>query len=157
MARVATGTKAVKSGPMPGRKDLNKDSPKEPQDVDRLVGSRVRMQRMAIGMSQEKLGEACGITFQQIQKYEKGMNRMGASRLHQIAHALQVPIESFYEGAPSGAGGRIIGDQNARSMIAFLGTSEGVQLVKAFMAIKGAKVRRHILDLTRAAASGKED
>ena len=112
------------------------------------------MQRMAIGMSQEKLGDACGITFQQIQKYEKGMNRMGASRLHQIAHALQVPIEFFYEGAPSGAGAPIIVDQNARSKI---GTSEGVEFVKAFMAIKGAKVRRHILDLTRAAASGKED
>src|SRR3954452_15712960 len=99
-------TKAVKPGPMPGRKDLNKDSPKEPQDIGRLVGSRVRMQRMAIGMSQEKLGEACGITFQQIQKYEKGMNRMGASRLHQIARILQVPVEFFYEGAPSEAGFR---------------------------------------------------
>jgi transcriptional regulator with XRE-family HTH domain len=142
---------------MPGRQKLPSQSrTKGPQDVDRLVGSRVRMQRMLIGMSQEKLGEACGITFQQIQKYEKGMNRMGVSRLHQIAHALQVPIEFFYEGAPSGAGAPIIVDQNARSMIAFLGTSEGVQLVKAFMAIKGAKVRRHILDLTRAAASGKE-
>ena len=57
---------------------------------------------MLVGMSQEKLGEACGITFQQIQKYEKGMNRMGASRLHQIARFLQVPVEFFYEGAPSG-------------------------------------------------------
>ena len=62
------------------------------------------MQRMAIGMSQEKLGDACGITFQQIQKYEKGMNRMGASRLHQIARILQVPVEFFYEGVAFGAG-----------------------------------------------------
>ena len=123
MARGATGTKTAQSGPMTGRKVLNESGTKEPQDVDRHVGSRVRMQRMAIGMSQEKLGDACGITFQQIQKYEKGMNRMGASRLHQIAHALQVPIEFFYEGAPSGAGAPIIVDQNARSKI---GTSEGV-------------------------------
>ena len=81
---------------------------------------------------------------------------MGVSRLHQIAHLLQVPIEFFYEGAPSGAGAPMIVDQNARSKT-LLGTSEGVEFVKAFMAIKGAKVRRHILDLTRAAASGKED
>ena len=102
MARGATGTKAAKPGPMPGRKVPNESGTKEPQDVDRHVGSRVRMQRMAIAMSQEKLGDACGITFQQIQKYEKGTNRMGASRLHQIARILQVPVEFFYEGVPSG-------------------------------------------------------
>ena len=105
MARSETGTKAGKSGPKP--RGMTASSPtKEPQDVDRHVGSRVRMQRMLVGMSQEKLGEACGITFQQIQKYEKGMNRMGASRLHQIARFLQVPVEFFYEGAPSGPGPR---------------------------------------------------
>src|SRR3954451_11927850 len=159
IARVVTGTKAVKPGPMPGRKDLNKESPKEPQDVDRLVGSRVRMQRMAIGMSQEKLGEACGITFQQIQKYEKGMNRMGASRLHQIARVLQVPVEFFYEGVPSeaGSGGLTSADRSSRSMTDFLGASEGLELVKAFMSVKDAKVRRRIVDLTRAVAAGDED
>jgi transcriptional regulator with XRE-family HTH domain len=73
---------------------------KAPNPVDRHVGSRVRMRRMLIGMSQEKLGEALGITFQQIQKYEKGTNRIGASRLHHIARVLGVPVEFFYEGAP---------------------------------------------------------
>src|SRR3954452_9330082 len=151
-------TKAVKPGPMPGRKDLNKDSPKEPQDIDRLVGSRVRMQRMAIGMSQEKLGDACGITFQQIQKYEKGTNRIGASRLHQIARILEVPVEFFYEGAPSeqGSGESAVGDGNARSMTEFLATPEGLELVKAFTAIKDQKVRRRIVDLARAVAAGEE-
>src|SRR3954470_18329718 len=77
MARSETGTKAGKSGPKPS--GMTARSPtKEPQGVARHVGSRVRMQRMLVGMSQEKLGEACGITFQQIQKYEKGMNRMAA-------------------------------------------------------------------------------
>jgi transcriptional regulator with XRE-family HTH domain len=157
MARVATGTTAVKSGPMPGRKDLNKDSPKEPQDVDRLVGSRVRMQRMAIGMSQEKLGDACGITFQQIQKYEKGTNRMGASRLHQIARILQVPVGFFYEGVPSGPdSGKPLADTSSRSMTDFLGTSDGLELVRAFMAVRDAKVRRRIVDLTKAAAAHEE-
>ena len=104
MARGETGYQELaKSGPK--ARGMTAGSPtKEPQDVDRHVGSRVRMQRMLVGMSQEKLGEACGITFQQIQKYEKGMNRMGASRLHQIARFLQVPVEFFYEGAPSDSG-----------------------------------------------------
>src|SRR5215204_5288038 len=103
MAKAGTGTMTTaKSGPKP--RGMTADSTtKEPQAVDRHVGSRVRMQRLLSGMSQEKLGEACGITFQQIQKYEKGMNRMGASRMHQIAPILQVPVEIFFEGAPSEA------------------------------------------------------
>src|SRR6186997_2784894 len=127
MARGVTGTKTAQSGPMTGRKVLNESGTKEPQDVDRHVGSRVRMQRMAIGMSQEKLGDACGITFQQIQKYEKGTNRMGASRLHQISRVLDVPVEFFYEGAPSeeGTGASAVGDRNARSITEFLATPEG--------------------------------
>ena len=155
MARVATGTNAAKSGPMTERKVLN--GTKEPQDVDRHVGSRVRMQRMAIGMSQEKLGDACGITFQQIKKYEKGTNRMGASRLHQIARILQVPVEFFDEGAPSGPNlGKPLADTTSRSMTDFLGTSDGLELVKAFMAVKDAKVRRRIADLTKAVAAGEQ-
>src|SRR3954471_7305663 len=77
---------------------------KAPNPIDRHVGSRVRMRRMLIGMSQEKLGEALGLTFQQVQKYEKGTNRIGASRLHRIGTILGVPIEFFYEGAPHGGG-----------------------------------------------------
>src|SRR5215203_1260170 len=147
MARGATGTKTPQSGPMTGRKVLNESGTKEPQDVDRHVGSRVRMQRMAIGMSQEKLGDACGITFQQIQKYEKGSNRMGASRLHQIARVLGVPVEFFYEGVPTdqGSGGPIVVDRDSRSLTDFLATSEGLELVKAFIAVKDQKVRRRIV------------
>ena len=115
------------------------------------------MQRMAIGMSQEKLGDACGITFQQIQKYEKGTNRMGASRLHQIARVLQVPVEFFYEGAPSEPdSGKPFADTSSRSMTDFLGTSDGLELVKAFMAVKDGKVRRRIVDLTKAVAAGEQ-
>ena len=157
MARGATGTKAAKPGPMPGRKVPNESGTKEPQDVDRHVGSRVRMQRMAIAMSQEKLGDACGITFQQIQKYEKGTNRMGASRLHQIARILQVPVEFFYKGVPSGPdSGKPLADTSSRLMTEFLGTSDGLELVRAFMAVKDAKVRRRIVNLTRAAAAQEE-
>ena len=74
---------------------------KAPNPTDKHVGSRVRMRRMMLGMSQEKLGDALGLTFQQVQKYEKGTNRIGASRLQQIAHILQVPVSFFFEGAPS--------------------------------------------------------
>src|SRR4051795_1201551 len=98
--------------------------------------------------------DACGITFQQIQKYEKGMNRMGASRLHQIARILQVPVEFFYKGVPSGPdSGKPLEDTSSRSMTDFLGTSDGLELVRAFMAVKDAKVRRRIVDLTKAVAA----
>ena len=86
---------------------------KAPNPTDKHVGSRVRMRRMMLGMSQEKLGDALGLTFQQVQKYEKGTNRIGASRLQQISHILQVPVAFFFEGAPNvpgqadGAGARL--------------------------------------------------
>src|SRR3954464_4150740 len=158
MARGATGTtKSRKTGPKSRPGMVTGATAKDPQPVDRHVGSRVRMRRMMVGMSQEKLGEACGITFQQIQKYEKGTNRRGASRLHQIARVLQVPVEFFYEGVPSGPdSGKPLADTSSRSMTDFLGTSDGLELVKAFMAVKDAKVRRRIVDLTKAVAAGEQ-
>ena len=74
---------------------------KSPNPIDRYVGARVRMRRMMLGMSQEKLGDALGLTFQQVQKYEKGANRIGASRLQHIAVIFQVPVSFFFEGAPN--------------------------------------------------------
>src|SRR5438105_3475779 len=76
---------------------------KTPNPIDKHVGSRVRMRRMMLGMSQEKLGDALDLTFQQVQKYEKGTNRIGASRLQEISHILQVPVSFFFEGAPATA------------------------------------------------------
>jgi transcriptional regulator with XRE-family HTH domain len=157
MARGATGTtKSRKTGPKSSPGMVTGATAKDPQPVDRHVGSRVRMRRMMVGMSQEKLGEACGITFQQIQKYEKGTNRMGASRLHHIARVLDVPIEFFYEGASSdqGSNGPIMIDGQSRSMTDFLATSEGLGLVRAFTAIKDPKVRLRIVDLAKAVADG---
>ena len=77
---------------------------KAPNPIDKHVGARVRMRRMMLSMSQEKLGDALGLTFQQVQKYEKGTNRIGASRLQQIANILQVPVSFFFEGAPNTPG-----------------------------------------------------
>ncbi len=126
---------------------------KAPNPIDKHVGSRVRMRRMMIGMSQEKLGEKLGITFQQIQKYEKGTNRVGASRLQQIATVLAVPPAFFFEGAPipmSGAGGGFSESSSPAYVSDFLATSDGLALTKAFMRIKDPKVRRRIVDLVEA-------
>ena len=123
---------------------------KAPNPTDRHVGARVRMRRMMLGMSQEKLGDALDLTFQQVQKYEKGANRIGASRLQQIAHILQVPVAFFFEGAPHVPGHQPSGFADAPSpsyVSEFLATSEGLALTKAFMRIKDSKLRRRIVDL----------
>src|ERR1700730_13493079 len=103
---------------------------KAPNPIDRHVGSRVRMRRMMLSMSQEKLGDALGLTFQQVQKYEKGTNRIGASRLQQISLILQVPVSFFFEGAPSvPSATRLEGFTEAPSpayVSDFLATSDGL-------------------------------
>jgi transcriptional regulator with XRE-family HTH domain len=130
---------------------------KTPNPIDRHVGSRVRMRRMMISMSQEKLGERLGITFQQVQKYEKGTNRIGASRLHQIAGILGVSVSFFYEGMPSGeeAAGFAEGG-NPAYVSDFLATAEGLALSKAFMKVSDPKLRRRIVDLVEAMVVASE-
>jgi transcriptional regulator with XRE-family HTH domain len=131
---------------------------KAPNPIDKHVGSRVRMRRMMLSMSQEKLGGALGLTFQQVQKYEKGTNRIGASRLQQISHILQVPVAFFFEGAPSSSP-QPHGAHEAPSptyVSDFLATSDGLALTKAFMEIKEPKLRRRIVDLVEEIA-GRED
>src|SRR5947207_4631125 len=106
---------------------------KAPNPIDKHVGSRVRMRRMMLGMSQEKLGDALSLTFQQVQKYEKGANRIGASRLQQIAAILDVPVSFFFEGAPA-VSPKPAGFGEAPSptyVTDFLSTSEGLALTKA--------------------------
>jgi transcriptional regulator with XRE-family HTH domain len=127
---------------------------KAPNPIDKHVGSRVRMRRMMLGMSQEKLGDALGLTFQQVQKYEKGTNRIGASRLQQISQILQVPVAFFFEGAPIVAGefepGPGMHEAPSPAYVSdFLATSDGLSLTKAFMRIKDAKLRRRIVDLVQ--------
>ena len=116
--------------------------------IDKHVGSRVRMRRLMLGMSQSKLGDELGITFQQVQKYEKGTNRMGASRLQHISHILQVPASFFFEGAPH-VPGQHQGNGPAPSpayVTDFVASNDGLALVKAFMRIK-PEVRRRIVGL----------
>ena len=120
---------------------------RSPNPTDKHVGKRVRMRRLMLDMSQTNLGDALGLTFQQVQKYEKGANRIGASRLQHIASILQVPVTFFFEGAP-GLSVLPKGTAAAPSpayVSEFLATSDGLALTKAFMQIKNAKLRRCIV------------
>ena len=132
---------------------------KAPNPIDKHVGSRVRMRRMMLAMSQEKLGDALGLTFQQVQKYEKGTNRIGASRLQQISHILQVPVTFFFEGAPNlhKSTEKMKETPSPAYVSDFLATSEGLSLTKAFMRIKEAKLRRRIVDLVEEIAGEGEE
>ncbi len=126
--------------------------------IDVHVGSRVRLRRMLLGMSQEKLGEHLGLTFQQIQKYEKGINRIGASRLFDLARVLGVPVQFFYEELPTADGVAGFADRPAESYaVEFLGSREGLELNKAFARITDPRVRRSIVELVRAYAGDVEN
>ncbi len=123
---------------------------KIPDPTDTHVGARVRMRRMMLSMSQEKLGDALGLTFQQVQKYEKGTNRIGASRLQHISSILQVPVSFFFEGGPRPPGhhGSGMGEAPSPAYVTdFLATSDGLSLTKAFMRIKNSKLRRRIVEM----------
>ncbi|MHA1560302.1 MAG: helix-turn-helix domain-containing protein [Alphaproteobacteria bacterium] len=125
---------------------------KKPNPIDIHVGGRVRLRRMMLGMSQEKLGEQLGITFQQIQKYEKGTNRVGASRLQNIATALSVPVGFFFDGAPGNSPNGTADAKSGSYVVDFLSSSEGLQLNRSFVRIADSKVRKRIVDLVRSLA-----
>ena len=120
---------------------------KNPNPIDQHVGSRVRMRRGTLGMTQEKLGDTIGLTFQQVQKYEKGTNRIGSSRLQQIADALKVPVTFFFEGAP---GHKLTGKAPSMAYLSeFISSSDGLALTRAFMRLPNAKLRRSIVTLVK--------
>ena len=122
---------------------------KTPNPIDRHVGARVRMRRLMVGLSQSKLADSLDVTFQQVQKYEKGANRIGASRLQQLARVLDVPPAFFFDGAPASATPALglNEDPGNAYVVDFLSTTEGLQLNRAFSAIKDAKIRKSVLDL----------
>lgn len=140
-----------------------KPQKKQPHPIDVHVGSRVRLRRMMTGISQDKLGESLGLTFQQIQKYEKGVNRIGASRLFQISQILNVPVQFFYddyEGLPNAVPAfaeNIPGENDdfRSEVMALLSTPEGVQLCRAFAKIREQQIRRRVLDLVKTLAEGE--
>jgi transcriptional regulator with XRE-family HTH domain len=126
---------------------------KQANPIDAQVGNRLRLRRMMIGMSQERLGEMLGLTFQQVQKYEKGVNRIGAGRLFEVARILGVPIQYFYESVSEqlvGASGFAEGE--TQPVLEFVSSGDGLHLSLAFMRIKDPKVRKRVLDLVKSLA-----
>ncbi len=145
----------ARSDDMVDDNDSDEKGSRPPNPIDIHVGSRVRLQRMLRGISQEKLGERLGLTFQQVQKYEKGVNRIGASRLFDLANVLGVPVQFFYDEAPLIEGRATpqmgLAERSADAYVfEFLNTREGLELNRAFARITDAKARRAVLDLVRA-------
>jgi transcriptional regulator with XRE-family HTH domain len=131
--------------------DKSDDPDRGPNPVDRHVGLRIRMRRKELGISQERLAESIGLTFQQVQKYERAANRVSASKLWEMSKALGAPVGYFYEGLADAA--EPLGSNAPRdSMQDFLMTPEGIELAATFPKIPRGRVRRRILDLVRAMA-----
>lgn len=131
--------------------NISKHAPRAASSVDVHVGTRIRLRRKTMKMSQEQLGEQLGITFQQVQKYERGTNRVGASRLWGISKVLQVPVQYFYDGLLDG----VEEGENSEppEIYKFINSSDGVALAMAVSQIQNKSVRRQILELARSLAA----
>ncbi|HRX36055.1 MAG TPA: helix-turn-helix transcriptional regulator [Aestuariivirga sp.] len=130
---------------------------RDPNYIDVHVGNRIRMRRQLIGMSQEKLGELLGITFQQVQKYEKGANRISASRLYFTAKILGVPVQFFYDDLPGVEGhGGLSEAREEDTILASLMNAEGVSLAKAFRDADSSTKRKLIATIARVIAESKD-
>jgi len=135
------------------------DQQSTPHPVDVHVGSRVRFRRHVMGMSQTELGEQIGVTFQQIQKYERGTNRISASRLFMIANILSAPVEFFFAGLDTDPANKGAGAQSAdqEKVSTLLQSSDGVSMASAFSNIPNPGVRKNLLNLTRSIGAVDED
>lgn len=135
----------------------SKHAARSPNPVDIHVGTRLRLRRQVLKMSQEKLGDELGVTFQQVQKYERGANRVGASRLWRMAEVLEVPVNFFFEGLgdymPIGG---FAEDEQRPIVYDFINSSDGVALALAVSKIKSKPVRRRILELARSLAEDED-
>lgn len=120
----------------------------KPDPVDVHVGARIRLRRTMMGISQEKLGDGLGVTFQQVQKYEKGANRVGASRMQQISNVLDVPVSYFFEEAPDGGAS----DAETSELASFIASAEGLRINRAFASIKNPAARKKLAALISAVA-----
>ena len=137
---------------------ITKAGPRSPNPIDVHVGTRVRLRRQVLKMSQEKLGDKLGVTFQQVQKYERGSNRIGASRLWKISDVLGVPVGFFFDGLTEGVERADFTENDQLPIVyEFINSSDGVALAKAVSQIKNKSVRRQILELARSLAKDSQD
>lgn len=123
-------------------------SARGPTSIDQHVGARLRLRRTLLEMSQSELGEQLGVTFQQVQKYERGTNRIGASRLFHVAKVMQVPVAYFFEGLAED-GRSQLGNDDSDTLYDFIASPDGLALAAAFSSIKDQTVRRRVIDLLR--------
>ncbi|MEW7010024.1 helix-turn-helix domain-containing protein [Lentilitoribacter sp. EG35] len=134
---------------------------KKPNPIDVFVGARIRLRRNMLNLSQEKLGDALGVTFQQVQKYEKGTNRVSASRLQNISKILDVTVDFFFDGVPEENGLETAAtttfDKTLKEYLEFTTTSDGIKLNRAFLQITNVHVRAKALALIRALAEIEEN
>lgn len=132
---------------------MSKHAPRSANPIDVHVGTRVRLRRQVLKMSQEKLGDQLGVTFQQVQKYERGSNRVGASRLWKMSEVLDVPVGFFFDGlGPDAQLGHFAEGDQTPIVYDFINSTDGVALAKAVSQIKSKAVRRQILELARSLA-----
>jgi transcriptional regulator with XRE-family HTH domain len=155
--------KTDRGGPHAIRKITRRRVPGVSDPVDVHVGSRVRLRRTLLGLSQERLGEAVGLTFQQIQKYERGANRIGASRMYDLAHVLDVPVSFFFDDMPEDVKQRdaapvaVADDDEATGAEPNpLNRRETLELVRAYYRIQSARVRKRMFELVKAVARVEE-
>lgn len=140
--------------------DENSDVERSPNPIDVHVGARIRLRRRSLGISQERLAEDLGLTFQQVQKYERGANRVSASKLYEIARSLQISVTFFFDDLADPSEGRRAGLAEATAnpfANSFLMTPEGLELAELFPKIRRPRVRRRILELVRSMADEEED
>ena len=132
-------------------------APRSASPVDTHVGTRIRLRRQILKLSQEKLGAELGVTFQQVQKYERGANRVGASRLWALSQVLEVPVGFFFEGLDGGDfPDGFAEDDQTPIVYDFINSSDGVELAKAVSRIRSKAVRRQILELARSLADNQD-
>ena len=129
-----------------------------PHPIDVHVGSRVKLRRMILGLSQENLGKSLGLTFQQIQKYEKGVNRIGASRMYELSQLLEVPVQFFYDeyDLATDAGAPGFAETGSEDVMTLMSSPEGVQLCRYFSEIRDPEVKKRVLELVRSIAATEE-
>ena len=124
-------------------------SPRSATNVDEHVGSRIRLRRQLLKMSQEKLGDELGVTFQQVQKYERGSNRVGASRLYKLSDVLEVPVSFFFDGLKAGGAADETKHGDHPAVMELIQSHDGIAMAEAFSQIKTKNVRRQVLELVR--------
>ncbi len=133
---------------------INISSPSQAKCIDAYVGKRLRQQRSYLGLSQEKLGNAVGLTFQQVQKYERGANRIAASRLYQFSKALSVPVSFFYEGVDAALG---LSEEHPSFDMHPFDNAETRELIRAYYRIHNPKMRKKLLDMAKLLADHQEN